>query len=346
MGIFGKKRTTVGLDIGRGMIKLVELDHGGDRPALRRAIAGPVPAESVIDGEIVRKGQVADAIRALFSEAGLQAATVATALGGHSVFVKTVETTASSASEATREVRRTAAEHIPFSLDGVHLDVQALRPSAGDGPAEVLLVAAKKENVAARVALIEECGAGVSLLDSEALALCNALEHNYPGVRDGSVALVNVGYEITSIIVLVDGRPLLIRDLPLGLRGFRELLERVYGLPPRWADEVILNRRELQGLDRALETGADVVAVEIERARAVVGTRRPGGGVGRVYLSGGGGCMPGVAGFLGRRLKMETHIVNPCARIDVPSGGGGRNDLAQAAPLFFQAVGLALRTPV
>ncbi len=345
MGIFGKKRTTIGLDVGRGMIKLVELDHGGDRPALRRAIAGPVPPESVVDGEIVHRDQVAAAIRDLASEAGLQSASVATALGGHSVFVKTVETTASSAEEATREVRRTAAEHIPFSLEGVHLDLQALRPVSRDGPAEVLLVAAKRESVAARVALLQECGLGVSLLDSEALALCNALAHNYPGARGGSVALVNVGHEITSIIVLLDGRPLLIRDLPLGLRRFRELLERVYGLSPRWADEVILNRRELQGLDRALETGADVVAVEIERARAVVGTRRPGGGVGRVYLSGGGGCMPGVAGFLGRRLKMETHVVNPCARIDVPSGGGGRNDLAQTSPLFFQAMGLALRIP-
>ncbi len=344
MGIFARKRTTIGLDIGRGMIKLVELDHGGDRPILRRAIAGPVPAEALLDGEIVREDRVADAIRALVSGADLQATAVTTALGGHSVFVKTIATRAATATGALRDVRRTAAEHIPFDLDGVHLDLQALREDGGDESTDVLLVAAKKGDVQARIALLGQCGLTVSLLDSEALALCNALVHSYPEVREGSVALVNVGQEITNIVVLIDGRPLLIRDLPLGLRRFRELLERVHGLPAKWAEEVILNQRELHGLDRALETGADVVAIEVERARAVAGTRRPGGGVGRVYLSGGGACMPDVAGVLGRRLRMETHIVNPCSRVEVAAGADRNGDLTRAAPLFFQAMGLALRT--
>ena len=343
MGIFGRKRVAVGLDIGSGFIKLAEVDHGGDYPQLRQIVARAIPAGAIAEGEIVRGELLADAVRRLLDAAAIRSRDVITALGGHDVFVKKVEMARVEEADARDLIRREAGRHVPFDLQSVQLDFQILHPRGPDGRMEVLLVAAKKECVEARISLLADAGAAVALLDVEALALCNGLCHNYPGASEGVVALVNLGHEVTNIVILEDGAPALIRDLPLGLRRFGELLQRVHGLPVEWVQEVIQGRRELEGLGRAVETGADVVAVGIERACAFLGTRRPGGGLGRVFLSGGGACVPGVAEVLGRRMKVETRVTNPCEMVSVAPGLAGRGALSGAAPLFLQAIGLALR---
>ncbi|MXV96117.1 MAG: type IV pilus assembly protein PilM [Gemmatimonadetes bacterium] len=343
MGIFGRKKTTVGLDIGSAFVKLVEIDHMGDRPELRRIMSRPIPPGAVVDGEVTNRELLSDAVRALLEAAALQSRDVITALGGHDVFVKKVELTRVPHVSVRDLIAREAQRRVPFDLQSVHLDYQTLGPTPPDGSMEALLVAAKKERVQARISLLEDAGAAAALLDVEALALCNALCHNYRCASEGVVALVNLGYEVTNIVILEDGIPALIRDLPLGLRRFGELLQRVHGLPVELVEEVIQGRGDLQGLDRAVETGADVIAVGIERACAFLGSRRPGGGLGRVFLSGGGACLAGVTEALGHRMKVDTRVANPCERVAVAPGLRGRSALSGAAPLFFQAIGLALR---
>ena len=343
MGLFGRRNTSVGLDIGSGYVKLAEIDHGGDRPEVLRVAARPIPKGSVAEGEIVRPDRVAQTVRSLLEDAGIGTRNVVVALGGHDVFVKRLEMTRGDGSDTRDLIRREAERHIPFDIRSVHLDFQVLKPRVTTERMEVLLVAAKKESVEARLALLQAAGTGVSRLDIEAFALCNSLCHNYPSVSSGVVALVNIGSEATNTIIVEDGVPVLIRDLPLGLRRFGELLQRVYGLSSEWAEEVILGRRELEGLDRAMDTGADVVAVGIERACAFLGARPAGGGIGRVFVSGGGACVEGVARVLAHRLKVETLVANPCERVPAAAGVQGRKALAESSPLFFQSIGLALR---
>ena len=48
MALFGRKRTTVGLDIGSGLIKMVVIDHSSGEPVLTK-----VAFASVVDDAIV-----------------------------------------------------------------------------------------------------------------------------------------------------------------------------------------------------------------------------------------------------------------------------------------------------
>ena len=65
MGLFGRKKTTVGLDIGSGLIKLVAMTHGAGDPELTKVAYTPVVADAIVEGEIMDPGIVADAIRGL-----------------------------------------------------------------------------------------------------------------------------------------------------------------------------------------------------------------------------------------------------------------------------------------
>src|SRR3989442_13855549 len=69
-GLLGGKKTSVGLDIGSGIIKLVVIDHSGSEPELAKVATTAVAADAIVEGEVMDPGIVAEAIRGLFSTAG------------------------------------------------------------------------------------------------------------------------------------------------------------------------------------------------------------------------------------------------------------------------------------
>src|SRR5437762_2293063 len=64
-GFLGGKKTSVGLDIGSGIIKLVVIDHGGSEPELVKVATTEVAADAIVEGEVMDPGIVAEAMRGL-----------------------------------------------------------------------------------------------------------------------------------------------------------------------------------------------------------------------------------------------------------------------------------------
>src|SRR2546422_9099165 len=81
-GLLGGKKTSVGLDIGSGIIKLAVIDHSGSEPELIKVATTEVAADAIVEGEVMGPGLVSEAIRGLFSTAGVKQRTVVTAVGG------------------------------------------------------------------------------------------------------------------------------------------------------------------------------------------------------------------------------------------------------------------------
>src|SRR3989449_11727445 len=81
-GLLGGKKTSVGLDIGSGIIKLAVIDHSGNEPELVKVATTEVAAEAIVGGEVMDPGLVSEPIRGLFSTAGVKQRPVGTAVGG------------------------------------------------------------------------------------------------------------------------------------------------------------------------------------------------------------------------------------------------------------------------
>src|SRR2546425_1592653 len=81
-GLLGGKKTSVGLDIGSGIIKLAVIDHSGSEPELVKVATTEVAADAIVEGEVMDPGIVAEAVRGLFSAAGVKQKSVVTAGGG------------------------------------------------------------------------------------------------------------------------------------------------------------------------------------------------------------------------------------------------------------------------
>jgi type IV pilus assembly protein PilM len=343
MGLFGRKRTSIGLDIGSGFVKVVEVDHSGDQPEVVRVAMRPLLPDAIVEGEIMDYGLVSEAVQGLFQDLGMKGADVVTAIGGHDVIIKKIEMDRMKESEAREVSRWEAEQHVPVDIKSVELDFQILDPG-GDGlQMQVLLVAAKRELVDNKVGLLQDAGVNPVVIDIDAFALHNAFEHNYPDSLDGIIALVNVGHETTNVNILEDGIPILTRDIPFGSRKIREALQRERGLTAEQAEDVVQARETVHDLESFVDSSADEVAVGIERASAFLMTREHGDSVGRIFLSGGGARVPGMANMLGKRMGVPTELVNSFERTPVQPSAAGDISIDEAAPMLLLPLGLALR---
>jgi len=343
MGLFGRSKTSIGLDIGSGFVKVVEVDHSGDQPEVSRVAMRPLLPDAIVEGEIMDYGLVSDTVRGLFQEMGMKSADVVTAVGGHDVIIKKIQMDRMKESDAREVIRWEAEQHVPFDIKSVELDFQILNPHDDGMQMEVLLVAAKRELVDNKVGLLQDAGINPIVIDVDAFALHNAFEHNYPEAQQGIIALVNVGHETTNVNILEDGVPILTRDIPFGSRRIREDLQRERGLTAEQAEDVVQARETVEDLERFVDASADEIAVGIERASAFLMTREDGESLGKIFLSGGGARVPGMVESLARRMNVETHLVNPFERVPVRPDAAGEVSIEEAAPMLLLPLGLALR---
>src|SRR2546422_8371929 len=179
-GLLGGKKTSVGLDIGSGIIKLAVIDHSGSEPELIKVATTEVAADAIVEGEVMDPGLVSEAIRGLFSTAGVKQRTVVTAVGGRDVIVKKIQMDRMKEGDAREVIRWEAEQHVPFDMANVELDFQILDPDAEGLQMNVLLVAAKRELVDSRTSLLGEAGLAAGGLHVGALPVHNPPRPNPP----------------------------------------------------------------------------------------------------------------------------------------------------------------------
>ncbi|HXT18466.1 MAG TPA: type IV pilus assembly protein PilM [Gemmatimonadaceae bacterium] len=344
MPLFGRKKSTVGLDIGSGLIKVAVVDHSKREPELVRVTVTPLLADAIVEGEVMDPGIVAEAIQAALASAGVKSTEVVTAVGGRDVIIKKIQIERVKEAQARELMRWEAEQHVPFDMESVELDFQILDPD-GDGlEMSVLLVAAKRELVESKLRVLTDAGLEPAIVDVEAFALHNAFEVNHPDAMSGLVGLVNIGHDVTNINILEDGVPLLTRDLTVGTRRFREDLQRERGLSADEAQQLIQGYDRSPHLESVLEGRGEEIAVGVERAAQFLAQNQRGGGTLRsIYTCGGGSRIPGLNDMLAARLKLTVHQANPLANLKIREGALDSLVTDEIAPLLMLPIGLALR---
>jgi type IV pilus assembly protein PilM len=343
MALFGRKKTSVGLDIGSGLIKVAVVDHSKRGPELVRVTVTPLLADAIVEGEVMDPGIVAEAIQAALASAGVTTKAVITAVGGRDVIIKKIQIERVKESQARELMRFEAEQHVPFDMESVQLDFQILDPDADGLEMSVLLVAAKRELIESKMRMLTDAGLEPGLVDVEAFALHNAFELNHPDAMNGVVGLLNIGHDVTNINILDDGVPLLTRDLTVGARRFREDLQRERGLSADDAQALIQGYDRSPHLDAVIENRGEEIAVGVERAAAFLAQNARSKQMRSIYTCGGGSRIPGLNEMLAKRLKLTVQQANPLANLSVRDGALASLVTDEIAPLLMLPIGLALR---
>jgi type IV pilus assembly protein PilM len=347
MALFPRTRTTVGLDIGSGYIKAAMINHSSGTPVLDRVAIARVADDAIVEGEVMDPTLVADAVRTLLAEAQIKTKDVVVAVGGRDVIIKKILMDRMDEAAAREVIRWEADQHVPFDPTNVELDFQILDPDADGMQMQVLLVAAKRELVESKLALLAEIGLDASIIDVEAFALHNAFELNYPEAMRGIVALANIGHETTTVNLLEEGVPVLPRYLPVGVRRLREDLQRDRGMAADMADRVVRGTESDPALAAHVAARGEELALGIERAAAFLlqqAISRSTSALARVYITGEGSRIPGLATVLADRIHVPVTEAHPLERLDKAADAFGSLNVDEVAPLLMLPVGLALRS--
>lgn len=344
--LFGKKQSLVGLDIGSHTIKAVELEPQSNKSwrLTRWGISAPL-AEAIVDGEIMDRQLVTDAISNLFESRGIKSRNVVVAVSGRAVIVKKITMNRLSAADAQQAVYWEAEQHVPYDINDVSLDFEIVGPVPNDPKQmQVLLVAAKKDMVVSFGDLIREAGLSPVVVDVDSFAAQNALEASYDFAPEEVVAILNIGAEMTNINIIQAGVPYFTKDLQVGGTTFVEAAQRKFNLSQAEAAAAVRGESGSSlELAPVIEQACEGLATALERAQAFLRTSGEAGAISRIMLCGGSALTPGVPEFMQRRFGVTTEIANPLARVTYDPALFAGQDVMKVAPLLTVGIGLALR---
>ena len=315
-------KITIGLDIGSTSIKAVALGSrkgGGPRLLLSHQL---VPLPQGHDDEI------SEFLKQTVEPLHAPTHTVNLSVSGQWVIMRIVEMITMKPEEMRRALPFEAQRYMPFNIQDVVIDGVALGPSDAT-KTWVLIVACKKDLLERRMDWIKRAGLEVALVDVDALAIANGFLASSNGRRpDETCAIVNIGAQLTNLVIFHGQLPYLVRDIPWGgeklIRNTAEQLGRQPAeIVKAWSEGP--PSPEILG---AMKLACEILVTELQLSFDYF-ENRFGQPPETILVSGGLGLCPGFLDVLKSHLTQAVTLWTP---------------LEGLTSQFAVAYGLALRT--
>lgn len=351
--VFRRGKSVVGLDLGSQVFKAVEVSLEGPEPV----VTGFARVEVPPDGD--RRESLAE----LFKQGRFRSKSVVSAVSGQAVVVRYVSMPKMSDGELGQAIRMEADRYVPFDLDEVMLDCQALKRNPGGRSAEgateqmnVLLVACRNEVLEERVELVQEEGRSLQAIDVDVFALANAWELSgltdeelgMDGPEDEEteergIALVDIGSTRTSINVITGGETCFSREIGMGGQDMTQAVARRLGVELFEAEAIKRQPGDqeaevIRAISPVLEDLTSEVSLSLDYVEHHEGLR-----VEEILLSGGGAMAPGSVNFIEQAAARTTRTWNPLEGLRIAVDRVNVEELEAWASTLVVAVGLASR---
>ena len=315
-------KLTVGLDIGATAVKVVAL--GARKGAGPRPIVGQ-NLMPIIGGE---EADPSDAIRSALETLNLPIRAVNLSVSGQWVIMRVVEMPTMKPAELKQALPFEVQRYLPFNVQEVVFDGLPLGPSEGN-KSWVLIVACKKELLERRIDWVRRAGFEPALVDVDALSLANAYLASANGhPQQARVALIDVGSQLTNLVVLKDHIPYLVRDIPWGGEKLVRHLADQLGIDPMTMAQSLVQGQLNPEMQVALKSTCEALVAELQLSFDYV-ENRFGQPPEAVLVCGG---LSHSSAFLDALKSHVTQAVTPWTPIQ------------ELPTQFAVAYGLALRT--
>ncbi len=258
----------IGLDIGHDGVKMLQVETVGQTLAVVAAARQPFAAPARENPEL-RLASAVDLIRQMFRQGGFSGRRVVTAVPREILHVKNLRMPLIPQHELAAAVRFEARNIFPFDTDKAHIQIlPAGEVRQGiDVRQEVIVLAARHEDVNAFVEQIHRCGCVLESMDVEACALYRSQERFIRRREDEQDVniLVDVGYRRCKIVI-GRGRDIsFMKSIDIGSQHLHEAVSRKLGIT---MDEARALRRRL--IEAAPGPGLSLDAVRRDSVRQAV----------------------------------------------------------------------------
>ena len=344
---FDKKKDLIGIDIGSTSIKLVKLKGAKGSYEIEYVGIAPLPSEAIVDNSLMDTSAVVDGLKSLFHGLGItKLKDAASSVSGNSVIIRKISLAAMSSEALEDEIQWEAEQYIPFDINDVNIDFQALDPDDNDpSKMNVLLVASKKDIINDYLSVFAEAGLKLVLVDVDAFAVQNAFELNYELSPDEVYALVNIGASMMNLNVVRGGVSLFTRDVQVGGGMFTEEIQKKMGISSEEAEKLKVSAARSSSADllESITKINETLSMEIRRSLDFYNSNAVEGKITKVFLSGGGCKTFHLVESIAARLNLPVEVLNPFSQLKFSDRKFEKEFLDGIAPIMAVAVGLASR---
>jgi type IV pilus assembly protein PilM len=342
-------KNLIGVDIGSSAIKLCQLKEGRKGLSLVRAGFCPLPAQSIVDGHVMNAGAIVAAINRALADAKIKQREVALSISGQAVIIRKITVPLMTASELDEQIQWEAEQHIPFDIKDVRVDYEVLRRRPEAGQMDLLLVAAKREEINDYLEVARQAKLKPLVLDIDAFTVQNLFEYGRGIPPDQTFAIINVGATLTSINIVSRGASAFTRDIPNAGNYVTEQIQKQLGVSFEQAEEAKCGSAAPQPafgappVQTIIDTVCDSIASEIQRSLDFFLATSGEPEMHRIHLTGGTSSLPALRAAIARRSRVPVDVLEPMERIEVEGKEVNPDMLRARASQLCVALGLAMR---
>ncbi|MEY4615608.1 MAG: fimbrial assembly rane protein [Pseudomonadota bacterium] len=345
--MFFNSKKVIGIDLGSSSIKLVELEAVSGGYSLVSFGVVPTPPDAISNGQINEAGPLAGAISGLIQDSKTKTKNSVTGMWGSSIIIKRISIPRVDSKVLRETIRFEAEQYIPFDISSVALTHVVLETNQSTDTMDVLVIAAKSDQLVQYVEAISLSGLKCSIMDANSVALANCFELNYGTFPNETIALMNFGAETTNFVVLHNGDLIFCRDIGVGGNSISLEISRSLGISLPEADTFKISA--LAGAEVPDEVHA-IISSEIEKMVEEIknsfdffSASNVGFNVSRVFFSGGSAHLSSLIQQVAISLGMTFEKMDPFKKIKVNTKKFNINYLEKISYLAPIAVGLASR---
>ena len=364
---------TIGVDIDRGSIKAVQLQSSGSGYVLQHVGYHRLPPGIIVEGEVADQNLLAAEIREFWDSHSFKGRSITFGVSNQKVVVRLLDFPHMRPEDLQGAISFEAQDHIPMPLDEAVLDYVVLGPREERADLDrVLVVAAQREMISRYTSAVRAGGLRPEGVDVKALSLTRSTLPDPFFGEDGAMLLLDVGAEITNLVVADRGNPVLTRFVPVGLGDFVAAVVELADLPEDEAERQALDPRvnlgdghvedqpqedaevedveEAEDFDpalvfdvrRGLEGAAQTLADEVQRSIEHHRSQEAARDVSRVLISGEAALIPGLDVYLGDLLGVPTGRGKPVDKLSANRSNIEDVQLRAMEPVLAVAFGLAM----
>jgi len=341
--MFFIKVPLIGIDLGADSVKLACLK---DKKGLKELILADIvklPPDTIVEGEIIDSNAIIEVLKDLSKTYKLKKTNVATCVSGSSVVIKKVKFPVMSKEELRESIRWEATQYIPFDIEEVNIDFHIFPYEEGAETMEVMLVVVKKDKIELLSNILLEADFIPKIVDVDLIAIQNQFEFNYGIDYESTIALVDIGAEITNINIIKGENSLFTRNVPIGGKYFSKELQKSLGVSFEEAEKLKLEDKESENLKKIKMEFLNLVSAEISRSLEFFKFTIEDTPISKIYLSGGCSKISEIDKILYEKTKIPVEIMDPFKNIYINPKKVDVDFIKSNASLLPTVIGLALR---
>jgi type IV pilus assembly protein PilM len=340
-------KNLVGVDIGASSIKVVQLREARKKLQVVRWGIAPLPPQTIIDGHVMNSGVVTEALARIFHDGKIQQKDVAISVYGQSVIVRKITVPMMTPAELDEQIHWEAEQHIPFDIKLMSIDYEVLRRRTDSGQMDLLLVAAKKDEINDYAAILREAKLKPVVVDINAFTIQNIFESQYSLPQDGTIALLNVGAAVSSLNIVAKGVSAFTREITNAGNAITEEVRKTLGCSYEQAEAYKMGGGPTQivpqEITQVINQACQGLAGEIQRSLDFYLATSGEQEISRIYVSGGSAYLAPLVQAIERRARVPVQLFDPMANLGVETKYVDEAQIRAIAAQMVVALGLSLR---